>query len=1058
MSTHNTFVSKLGSLAVLLLTLVCTGAGAQNPQTTVKGFIANVGQWPSEVLFAHRDGNLDIWITQNGIVFDQFEVTRAADKREGEVVRLGWTGSKGGSPTGEVYLPAQMNFFIGNNPSAWYTNVPVYSKVRVDGIYRGVDAIYYMDNGHVRYDLEVHPGADLAAIGMSVEGGNGVTIDPEKISIATDKGTIVMTDLFAYFLNDKPLQTAARFVTRPNGFGIDVPDHTSEKSLLIDPVVYGTFVGGDAYDRIVGVESVSGGVVVGGSTEGMSFPTGTGGYQSNLQSGLDAFVALLSKDLRHVLRYSYYGGSGVDRMKALTIDAAGSAYFVGETNSPNLPISIGAAGQIYRAQFDCFIVKLDSVLTKLEVSTYVGGNKDDLPTSIAVDYSGNIFIAGGTNSTADFPTTLGHQKTMGGQIDGFLCRLSPNGSTYGFSTYFGKEGIETFTALALNSSGEPFVTGSTTSANFETAPTPARFSSGRLPYDRTYNGGNTDAFVIKWFSDGTLSKRDDGTYSTYFGGAGDDAGTGLFVDLSGRAVVVGTTTSTNLPALGTFVTQAIGQRDIFMAILADDGRALVGCTYFGGTGNDNVAGVRPLNTTATGVLYGTTTSNDFPTFGAGAETNRNGQSDGFITVLNTASLIHSTLVGGSSTDTVNAIALNSNADIFYSLTSQSPDLFVSDSAYSKTNSGNANGYVGKYAFGTLAIQSPSGGETWCAGSTNAITWGVEEMLVNEKYQVELSTDAGTTWTILAKDVVARSYAWKPGAGAVIGPSYRIRISTSRGHASTSGVFTLNQGPSISAQPADAAACIDSPVELAVAASGTGLKYQWRRNGANIAGATASRYSIASLTTANSGSYDCVVSGSCNPSVTSRSTAVSVAQATAITVQPESKSVEQGKTLTLYVTATGSTLAYQWNKDGTPITGATRAEYKVMNSALTDAGKYSCDVTGGCGRIVSAEATVTIAPTTSIVADDLASNSWARLVGPIPSDDYVMVQTTLDQPANATAHIYNEQGRLVAVIRLGVLSNGESLTRISLAQCPPGLYSIELEAGAHVGSFAAIIKR
>ena len=116
MSTHNTFVSKLGSLAVLLLTLVCTGVGAQNPQTTVKGFIANVGQWPSEVLFAHRDGNLDIWITQNGIVFDQFEVTRAADKREGEVVRLGWTGSKGGSPTGEVYLPAQMNFFIGHPP------------------------------------------------------------------------------------------------------------------------------------------------------------------------------------------------------------------------------------------------------------------------------------------------------------------------------------------------------------------------------------------------------------------------------------------------------------------------------------------------------------------------------------------------------------------------------------------------------------------------------------------------------------------------------------------------------------------------------------------------------------------------------------------------------------------------------------------------------------------------------------------------------------------------------------------------------------------------------
>ncbi|MCX6139995.1 MAG: SBBP repeat-containing protein, partial [Candidatus Kapabacteria bacterium] len=669
-------------LFIVLIVGTCIGGignlSAQQSRSAVKGFIANVGQWPSEVLFAHRDGNLDIWITKHGIVFDQFEIKRATDMRDGQVVRLSWTGSTGGSAIGEVQIPSTMNFFIGNDPTAWRTDVPVYSKVRVAEIYRGVDAIYYMDKGNVRYDLDVHAGADITAVGMSVEGSDGLTVDPEKITIATAKGAIIMTDLFAYFLSGKNQQTSASFAPRGSGFSIDVPAYTSDKPLLIDPIVYGTYVGGDAFDKTVGVEYVSGGVLVGGSTEGMTFPAGTGGYQSSLKSGLDAFVALYSKDLQHILRYTYYGGANADRMKALATDFAGSAYFVGESNSADLPISVGAAGQIYRGQIDGFVVKLDSNLKKLEISTYIGGNKDDQPTAVAVDVSGNVFVAGGTNSNANFPTTSGYQKTLGGQVDGFLCRLSPNGSSFVFSTYFGKEGNETFAALALNTSGEPFVTGTTSSANFETAPTPGFFSSGRLPYDRTYNGGNTDGFVVKFFSDGTLSKRDDGTFSTFFGGNGEDGGSGIFVDQGGRAVVVGTTTSTNLPALGTYLTQPIGRRDIFMAVFADDGRALVACTYFGGTGDDDVLGMRPLNATATGVLFGTTASNDFPVFGAGADGNRIGTTDGFITVLNTSSLLHSTLIVGSASDSINAASLDSRGDVYYSVASASIDLRVSD--------------------------------------------------------------------------------------------------------------------------------------------------------------------------------------------------------------------------------------------------------------------------------------------------------------------------------------------------------------------------------------------
>lgn len=1052
------FAARLSCLVSLVLVIATAGMSGQVQTPSVKGFIANVGQWPSEVLFAYREGNLDTWITRTGIVFDQFEIQRSKGVRDGQVVRLSFMNSKGGSPSGEIRSRSSVNFFVGRNGSSWVTDVPVYSSVRVSDIYRGIDVVYYFDQGRVRYDLDVRSGADLAQMGMKLDGNSDLKIDPETIRIGTSKGQIVMTDLLAYFLQGKKLRTPASFEPRGYGFSIDVPEHTTDKPLLIDPIVYGTYVGGDAYDHTVGVEEVTDGVLVGGTTQGMTFPAGTGGYRSELKSGNDAFVALMTKDLRTVIKYSYYGGSGQERMKALTADAAGNVYFVGETTSSDLPISVGAAGQIYRAQIDGFVVKLDKVLAKLEISTYMGGNKDDWPEAVAVDVSGNVFVAGGTNSSADFPTTLGHQKTLGGQIDGFLCRLSPNGSTYGFSTYFGKEGIETFTALALNTSGEPHVTGTTNSANFETAPTPGRFSSGRLPYDRTFNGGNTDAFVIKFFSDGTLSKRDDGTYSTYFGGNGDDVGKGIFIDQSGRAVVVGTTTSTNLPTLSSYATQPIGRRDVFMAVLADDGRALASCTYYGGTGDDDVLGVDNLNQTATGVIYGTTTSNDFPVFGAGASADRVGTSDGFIAVLNTASLIHSTLVVGSLGDSVNAISLDDKGDIYFSLASQSSDLPTNDVSFSPIRSGGTDGYIGKYAFGVLGIQSPSGGEAWCIGVNNSITWSAEEMLVDEKYRIELSTDAGLTWSMLAKDLAGRSYVWKPASSLSQGSGYRVRVVTERGHVSSSTSFTLNLSPSITTQPSDLSACADAPLELNVVADGTNLKYQWRKNGTNISGATTQTYRIAAVNASSSGRYDVVVSGSCNPATTSRAATVSVASTTAITTQPAGVTVEQTKPFTLSIVAAGTSLSYQWMKDGSPITGATSSEYRVTTSALADGGSYACEVTGGCGKATSSAVSVVVTPSTSVEDDFATGKTWLRLLGPTPASEAAFIRVRQDQQSDAKARIVDEQGRTVATMDLGILAATESDIRIPVNMLSTGVYVVEIQSGAQVGHVRMLIRR
>jgi hypothetical protein len=1033
-------------------------AGMAPTAPRVRGFIANQGQWPQDVLFLPQDRGLNTWITADGIIVDRFSVRTESDARVGQVVQATWTNAQRGSVVEtSAASGTTVRFFVGNDPAAWTRSCAVAARVTVRGVYPGVDVVYYEDaDGRLRYDLHAEPGADVSRIGMTFAGADAVHVDAGKVRLSTVLGDVVMTDLAVFENSRQGARIAATFSPNGQGFAFSISGHDPTRPLIIDPLVYGTYVGDPSYDKTVGVRYLPNGVVVGGTTAGISFPAGTGRYQSSVASDLDAFVAVLSPDLEEVIAYTYFGGGGVDRMSAMTTDATGAVYMTGQTTSSNLPVSSGAAGQIYRGQIDGFVVKLSNGLTKLDVCTYLGGNRDDIPNAIAVDASQNIFIAGGTNSTTGFPTTLAHQGTNGGQWDGFLSRLSPNGSSFGFSTYFGKEGIETFTALALNSGGEPFVTGSTTSSNFETAPTPGRWSSGRVPYDRTFNGGTTDAFVVKFFSDGTLSKRDDGTYSTFFGGNGEDVGRGIFVDQTGRAIVVGTTTSTNLPTTGAAIAQPIGQRDIFMAVLADDGRALASCTYYGGTGNDDILGAVNLNATSTGVIFGTTTSNDYPSIGAGANADRLGVSDGFITTINTAAAIQSTVIGGLGADSVVAVAVDPNGDYYYALASNSTDLFVSDSVFRSEAPGQEDGYVGKYAAGTLALQAPIGGEQWCIGTNNTVSWGAEEMLNGERYNVEMSADGGETWTFLARDLTSRSFAWRPDTALTPTSAYRIRVTTNRGHLSSSANFALADPPSIQGQPADTSVCADARVELSVVAVGTGMKYQWRRNGQNIPGATSATYAIASVNASTAGKYDVVVSGSCNPSATSRQATVGVSAATAITAQPADQTVEEGKALRLSVTATGSNLRYQWSKDGSAITGATTNEYAVSAARLADGGTYSCTVTGGCGTVSSTEVTVVVTPSTS-VDEDVHGGMGVAIVGPNPAVDHVTLRIGSNEPSDVIVRIIDGQGRIVATQPIGLVRT-EVDVQVGLDACASGVYVLECTFGRSVRRVPITIAR
>jgi uncharacterized repeat protein (TIGR01451 family) len=190
--------------------------------------------------------------------------------------------------------------------------------------------------------------------------------------------------------------------------------------------------------------------------------------------------------------------------------------------------------------------------------------------------------------------------------------------------------------------------------------------------------------------------------------------------------------------------------------------------------------------------------------------------------------------------------------------------------------------------------------------------------------------------------------------------------------------TVNSAPctpaAIATQPADRQVCNGTSVRFTTAATGSDLRYQWRKDGVNIPGATAAEYVIVQVTPADVAKYDVVISNACS-TLTSNAAQLRIAPAPAITTQPLSQTKFEGQSVTFTVAATpapGETLAYQWRKNGVNIPGATGASYTIAAVAVGDAGSYDVVVTGGCGNLTSAAAALTVTQCPAITVNPAAS--------------------------------------------------------------------------------------
>jgi uncharacterized repeat protein (TIGR01451 family) len=764
------FISGLPTVKAPVAAVAANDSVAQKQAVQSYGrlplaFEENQGQTDPRVKFLSRGEGYTLLLTAEEAVLvlkpdraNLGEGTALSDEPEEpanpHVLRLKLVGANTDpQASGFDALPGKSNYFIGNDPSRWRTNVPTYRKVAFDAIYPGIDLVYYGNQRQLEYDFVVAPGADPDQIHLAVEGADEVAIDEDgHLVLSTPKGEIRQHKPVVYqeidgkrrhldgryaLLSPETVgssQSKASTVGRalstiggsahvpslgdahPTGdllvdhllqvayVGFEVSEYDSEHPLVIDPVlVYSTYLGGGQLERGAGIAvDTQGSTYIVGHTASLDFPTTAGAWQLTKPGGSrgtnhhDAFITKLAPDGSTMLYSTYLGGTtNIENARSVAVDGLGHAYVVGITWSADFPVTAGA----YIGDGNAFVTKLDLDGSSLVYSSIIGGYQ---ALDIALDASGNAYVTGDTFSDNIATTPGAPQPSRAGGREAYVAKLDPTGSSLLYATYLGGTGGEEGASLAVDGSGKAYITGWTTSSDFPLAnPIQAQFGGG------TPNG---DAYVVVLNAEGTQFD-----FATYLGGTRNEAGRGIGVDDAGNAFVTGNTASSDFP-LQVPLQAVFGGSDsstpwnlggdAFVTRIDTVNHRLVFSTYLGGDADD--AGY-DIEVDALGNSYvaGATDSADFPlrnpiqaTFVGGSPNEELG--DVFLAKINPAGsqIRFSTYLGGDETDhgeCCDTLTVDACGDAYLTGTTFSRD-FPTQSSVQETYAGTGDVFVTKVLF------------------------------------------------------------------------------------------------------------------------------------------------------------------------------------------------------------------------------------------------------------------------------------------------------------------------------------------------------------------------
>jgi uncharacterized repeat protein (TIGR01451 family) len=643
-------------------------------------FELNAGQTSSEVKFLSRGAGYTLFLTPAEVVLG---FVTSPSQKKAAVLRMQLPGANlQPRIAGVEELPGKVNYFIGDDPARWRTNVPTYAKVRYESIYPGVDLIYYGNQRQFEYDFVVAPGADPRVITLAFEGPENLALDPQgDLVFQIGDGELRLQKPLVYqeVAGSRKIVAANYILKSQNRVGVEVAAYDRTRPLVIDPVlVYSTYLGGSGADiaRAIAADPTTPGVVyVAGETTSTNFPT-TAGVQPTFGKGTDCFVASFNTNLSGPasrIFSTYLGGSGADQCYGIAVDKGPlpqNVYVVGRTTSTNFPFATKLNGN-NRGGSDAIVVKLKADGSALLYSVYLGGSADEWGLGIAVDGLGQAYVTGRTTST-NFPVVGGFQSTLGDATgDAFITKINAAGNAFLYSSYLGGNGTDQGNGIAVDPSGIAYVTGTTASSTF---PTKNGF--------QLTGGGSGDAFVARVNT--TTSGSASLLYSTYLGGGGADSGFGIATD--GVSAYVTGQTASDLSFLSpprSFGTPPSGSVNVnaFAAridITNPGGQATVAFLAYLGAGSGNAIAVDTIGDAyVTGQTGGFPQGSEFPTSNAFQKT-YGGNGDAFVARLNTdvtgpPALVYGSYLGGTGADQGLGIALDAAGDGYVTGSTSSTD-------------------------------------------------------------------------------------------------------------------------------------------------------------------------------------------------------------------------------------------------------------------------------------------------------------------------------------------------------------------------------------------------
>ncbi|MGA8023808.1 MAG: SBBP repeat-containing protein [Candidatus Acidiferrales bacterium] len=727
-------------------------------------FEANQGQTASDVRFLSHGDGYTLFLTGDEAVITLRQPTPGSASRTGRakfgkglrnrgaaekvsILRMRLDGANANATVSGVdRMPTKVNYFIGNDPKKWHTDVPAYSQVEYQGIYPGVDLLFYGNQRSLEYDFVVAPGANANQIVLDVQGASKLHVDAHGNLLMNVRGDGVelQKPIVYQHVNGERIEVAGNYaIANDHEVRFVVSNYDRTLPLTIDPVLnYISYLGGSGSlgDEAFGIAlDAAGDAYVAGFTSSTDFPTMNPESPAPPDTAAlgTAFVSELNPTGSALLYSAYLGGSGNgsfgDLAAAVAVDTATppNIYVTGFTGSPDFPLSANAllptAPGGTGIETSGFVTKLipgNAGSAQLGYSSYLGGNTEDEGNGIAVDATGNAYVAGVTLST-DFPTTANALYTSLQNPNGsaFLTVINPAATTGPssevFSTYFGGTngggaggnlfGDAAF-GLTIDTGSNAYLVGTTTSTDFPTAGTAVSPCS---------DDANGSAFVsVINAATPALS------YSTCLGAMTSGTvtqGQGIALGPNGVVYATGQTTSADFPVTANSIpapSRGVGLGVVFVSLLNTTSTTPNKySTFLGGTNSDFGESIA-ADTTGNAYVTGFANSTDYPvTQGALIQTSGNLNGTGFVAKINPggngqADLVYSSYFGGNGSgginDISNGIALSSALNAYITGMAGSSNLPVTSGVLQNTlKSAVSNAFVADLTLAPTISASPT---------------------------------------------------------------------------------------------------------------------------------------------------------------------------------------------------------------------------------------------------------------------------------------------------------------------------------------------------------------